>query len=87
MGAAVGEPQGSVAGDRPVIDGMEKKIKALPAVDLKNVGLKDVPKKEWNTKNLGQRLGVDVACAATAGGMVAPIICMIDKCVESKNGC
>jgi len=35
--------------------------------------------KEWNTKNLGGRLAVDAACAATAGGLVAPVITMIDK--------
>jgi len=35
--------------------------------------------REWNTKNLGSRLAVDAACAATAGGLVAPIITMIDQ--------
>jgi hypothetical protein len=36
-------------------------------------------KKEWNTKNLGRRVAVDALAAATAGGLVAPIVSMIDK--------
>lgn len=36
-------------------------------------------KKAWNTANLGSRLAVDAACAATAGGLVAPIITIVDK--------
>lgn len=76
MGAAVGEPQGSVA-EVSRSNGVDGKIleTKLPVVDLKSV----TQKKEWNTKNIGQRLGVDIACAATAGGLVAPVICMIDK--------
>ena len=79
---------------------MEEKIEAysapvldtkLPVVDLKSVGLREPLKKEWNTTNIGQRLGVDVACAATAGGLVAPVICMIDKYVrlelDKKDKC
>jgi len=34
---------------------------------------------QWNTKYLGRRFMVDAACAATAGGIVAPLIVMIDK--------
>lgn len=54
------------AGSAPVVDTMSKKT----------VG-KDV--KEWNTKNLSQRLVVDAGCAATAGFLVAPIVSMVDK--------
>lgn len=36
----------------------------------------------WNTANLGSRLAVDAACAATAGGLVAPIITIVDRCVR-----
>lgn len=35
--------------------------------------------KQWNTAKLGSRLAVDAACAATAGGLVAPIITIVDK--------
>nr|OQO21059.1 hypothetical protein B0A51_11466 [Rachicladosporium sp. CCFEE 5018] len=41
----------------------------------------------WNTANLGKRLGVDALSAATAGGLVAPLICMIDKgIIENASG-
>lgn len=43
------------------------------------VGLKE--SRDWNTKNLARRLGVDAMCAATAGGLVAPIITIVDKYV------
>lgn len=43
------------------------------------IGMKD--SKEWNTKNLSQRLLMDTVCAGTAGGLVAPIVSMIDKYV------
>jgi len=32
-----------------------------------------------NTKNLGSRFAVDAACAATAGGLVAPLITIVDQ--------
>ena len=48
------------------------------------IGMKD--SKEWNTKNLSQRLLMDTICAGTAGGLVAPIVSMIDKYVgENKR--
>lgn len=43
------------------------------------IGMKD--SKEWNTENLSQRLLMDTICAGTAGGLVAPIVSMIDKYV------
>lgn len=33
----------------------------------------------WNTKDLGLRLGVDVASAATAGVLTCPLIAIIDR--------
>ena len=36
-------------------------------------------KKEWNTKNLGARLGADLTSAAAAASLVAPLISIIDK--------
>jgi hypothetical protein len=34
---------------------------------------------KWNTENLTQRLGADVAAAGLSAALVAPIIGMIDK--------
>lgn len=33
----------------------------------------------WNSKDLGLRLGVDVASAATAGALTCPLITIIDR--------
>lgn len=58
-----------------------------PLWDLKGKidGVRSVEKdrQEWNTKNIGSRIAVDAACAATAGGVVSPIITMIDKYVNT----
>lgn len=35
--------------------------------------------RKWNTKNLGLRLGSDVAGAASAAVLVAPLITIIDR--------
>jgi hypothetical protein len=41
----------------------------------------------WNTHNLGLRISADVASAATAGALVAPIITAIDKgIIENASG-
>ncbi|KAH6634830.1 hypothetical protein B0J18DRAFT_31926 [Chaetomium sp. MPI-SDFR-AT-0129] len=43
--------------------------------------------KPWNTKNLGLRLGTDLASAATAAVMVAPVISIIDRSImENASG-
>lgn len=34
---------------------------------------------QWNTKNLGLRLGSDFLSALTAGSLVAPLISIIDR--------
>jgi hypothetical protein len=36
-------------------------------------------KPTWNTKDLGKRLGVDVASAAIAGVLTCPLITIIDR--------
>lgn len=36
---------------------------------------------QWNTTNLGWRLGADLTSAASASAMVAPVICVIDRYV------
>ncbi|KAK3116733.1 hypothetical protein LTR53_002566 [Teratosphaeriaceae sp. CCFEE 6253] len=46
---------------------------------LNQVMLTEKEGKSWNTKNLGSRLAVDAACAVSAGGLVAPLITMIDN--------
>ncbi|KAJ5295129.1 hypothetical protein PENANT_c035G08207 [Penicillium antarcticum] len=38
----------------------------------------------WNTKDLGKRLGVDVASAATAGALTCPLITIIDRAIIEK---
>lgn len=66
----------------PVVD-TPPKI-SLP-IKLNGLAIKEkeapIPKekKQWNTKNLGQRIAIDAMSAGSAGGLVAPIICMIDK--------
>ena len=35
--------------------------------------------QQWNTKNLGLRLGADFTSAASAASMVAPLIAIIDR--------
>jgi hypothetical protein len=39
--------------------------------------------QQWNTKNLGLRLGADIASAASAASMIAPVISIIDRYVGS----
>ncbi|KAK4893649.1 hypothetical protein LTR27_008118 [Elasticomyces elasticus] len=65
----------------PVVD-------TIPGLKAKVNGLKLADKEiSWNTQNLGSRLAVDVACAVSAGGMVAPLITMIDKAIiENASG-
>ncbi|KAK3115121.1 hypothetical protein LTR53_005852 [Teratosphaeriaceae sp. CCFEE 6253] len=54
---------------------------------LNQVMLTEKEGKSWNTKNLGSRLAVDAACAVSAGGLVAPLITMIDKAIiENASG-
>ncbi|KAK5008157.1 hypothetical protein LTR28_004346 [Elasticomyces elasticus] len=50
-------------------------------ITFKTSSAKPSQARSWNTKNLGFRLGADVAAAATAGGMVAPVITMIDRAI------
>ncbi|KAI1812982.1 hypothetical protein GGS20DRAFT_502707 [Poronia punctata] len=42
---------------------------------------------KWNTENLGLRLGADIASAACAASMIAPIISIIDRSImENTSG-
>lgn len=43
------------------------------------------PASVWNTKDLGLRLGVDVASAASAGALTCPLITIIDRFVFSSS--
>ncbi|KAJ5964590.1 uncharacterized protein N7479_004466 [Penicillium vulpinum] len=38
----------------------------------------------WNTKDLGKRISVDVASAATAGALTCPLITIIDRAIMEK---
>ncbi|KAJ5338723.1 hypothetical protein N7452_005451 [Penicillium brevicompactum] len=40
--------------------------------------------RPWNTKDLGKRLGVDIASAATAGALTCPLITIIDRAIMEK---
>ncbi|MBE7180187.1 MAG: hypothetical protein INR71_03095 [Terriglobus roseus] len=55
----------------PPLENMEKKLEALER-------MRD---REWNTRDLGKRVGADAAAALSAGALVAPLIAMIDRCV------
>ncbi|OAG43873.1 hypothetical protein AYO21_01725 [Fonsecaea monophora] len=53
-----------------------------PHVHLLSVGNVSVEQKkpaQWNTRNLGLRLGADVTSAASASVLIAPIITVIDR--------
>ncbi|KAJ5565114.1 hypothetical protein N7513_001356 [Penicillium frequentans] len=45
---------------------------------------KQKPTQAWNTRNLGLRLGVDVASAASAGALTCPLITIIDRAIIEK---
>lgn len=57
---------------------------ATPIPKIKYQELKSSTIQGWNTKNLGLRLGTDVASAATASLLVAPVICVIDQSIVRK---
>ena len=85
MGAAAEEQQPVPAGKR---EGEQRiQARAPPVIDtekdslLEKVGLtkKEDGKKEWNTRNLSSRLGVDAMCAGAAAGLVSPLIMIVDK--------
>lgn len=86
MGVAAGEHQASVAEDNlkgttKALSTNEAKVQMpmAPGKVVGGVGLKEREPKSWNTANLGRRIGVDAMSAGIAGGLVAPIICAIDK--------
>ena len=91
MGVAPAEPLAIVAEDKQ--GGAQRlstkeAIAQLPMKSAKvveSIGLKDQGPKPWNTANLGRRLGVDAMSAGIAGGLVAPIICAIDKYVSISH--
>ncbi|KIV84368.1 hypothetical protein PV11_00153 [Exophiala sideris] len=39
---------------------------------------------QWNTTNIGKRLGADLTSAASAAGLVAPVICVLDRSIVEK---
>ncbi|ATY63694.1 sequence orphan [Cordyceps militaris] len=43
--------------------------------------------RQWNTKNLGMRLGADAVSASCAAGLISPLIAFIDKSImENASG-
>lgn len=98
MGAGAGEAAPARIGKHEHAREEQKYQSAAPEVmDTKAPGMVskvNLKKKEksdsdgrWNTTKLGPRLGVDVMCAATAGGLVAPLITIIDKSIiENASG-
>jgi hypothetical protein len=83
MGAGPAELQACVAEDKKqsAISISKEAAVQVPMAPGKVVGLKEQEPKSWNTANLGQRLGADAMSAGLAGGLVAPVICAIDKYV------
>ncbi|KAK0284934.1 hypothetical protein LTR35_000270 [Friedmanniomyces endolithicus] len=54
---------------------------------VNGVKLAEKERQQWNTRRLGSRMTVDAACAVSAGGLVAPLITMIDKAIiENASG-
>lgn len=80
MGAAAGEST-SVAKDAGVISPAKSvTLNGVRVSEREEKGnTNNISSKQWNTHNLGKRLTVDLASAAAAGGLVAPIISVIDK--------
>jgi len=54
----------------------------LPSVREATIGSKK--NVQWNTANLGFRLGVDAISAASAAALIAPIITVIDRYVHEE---
>ncbi|GAB7362967.1 hypothetical protein MBLNU230_g3262t1 [Neophaeotheca triangularis] len=103
MGAEAGEPapvvsarsnhelaRGRDSNTAPATTTTTASVGAPPVVDRNGFqglipGVKEA--KAWNTKNLGGRLMGDAGAAAVAGGVVAPIITLIDKAIiENASG-
>jgi len=51
----------------------------IPLPSVKNGRLEPGKVVQWNTANLGLRLGADLTSAATASALIAPIISIIDR--------
>lgn len=54
---------------------------SMPRSDAKSSGVQASSESKWNTSKLGMRVAGDVAAASTAGGLVSPLICMLDRYV------
>lgn len=53
----------------------------MPLPTMPKVLAEPKKEKQWNTSNLGLRLGADVTSAASAAALIAPIITVIDRYV------
>lgn len=52
-----------------------------PSLPIATPKAPNMETSQWNTKNLGLRLGADAISAASAAVLVAPIISIIDRLV------
>ncbi|KAK5129928.1 hypothetical protein LTR08_002688 [Meristemomyces frigidus] len=92
MAVAAEEPAAVVVGSSRggIEPGNTQTAQPIWDTDGKGIDGTKLVKKEtsvWNTKNLASRVAVDVACAMTAGGLVAPVITIIDKAIiENASG-
>ena len=63
----------------------DKKVEGV--MSKVNVKTKEKEKGRWNTEKLSARLATDLMCSATAGGLVAPLITILDKSIiENASG-
>jgi hypothetical protein len=86
MGAAASDEASTGSRDGSTLKAAvaDPKVAAQSVAEGLGIGKDALPEvlkegKNWNTHNLGSRLGVDAMCAAAAGGLVAPVIAIVDK--------
>ncbi|RWA07474.1 hypothetical protein EKO27_g7624 [Xylaria grammica] len=70
------------------VPGLPLDTKSVPAPPKQQaVEMPSKLSRQWNTKNLGFRLGGDAASAACAASMIAPFISIIDRSImENASG-
>ena len=48
-------------------------------VNMATLSEHSLSSQTWNTRRLGQRLGVDIASAVAAGALTCPLVTIIDR--------
>lgn len=74
------EARGASPGQLPLDAGKPPPL-PTPPLPIATPKAPKVETSQWNTKNLGLRLGADAISAASAAVLVAPIISIIDRLV------